>query len=429
MPFPSRALALAFGLAGLVATSACGPNVHSATVRGIGYVRMDAVVKHHPLYGQLKQLDDAIAAINLAAAAPHKPLTAAQIAAQTAILRREMADAQARTGKILAQKQADYSKREGEAVAAALVAAKVPGAGRFAAAQMSQASAAQARSAMQAAGKDFMDYQQSVIAQGNAAGAAVARQLQEQAGQKIRAKASQLQQNETDLSLQLSQQSAATRLSLKMRLGNLALDTATRKKLQDQLAAIHANDAKILAAQQQRDRATLAAYQTKVEGQTRAAIASALATINAQTRSKIESERNQVGAQIRSLGPPSLPPNLPSGVKATIAQLQQQYTAQFRADAQSTIAQYEATSSDLERQFAALHGADVGATGKAAAELASLQAQRADLYDKMLAQIRSEADRIAKAQGFSTVFTNITAAAGGYDMTNELIKDVEGLHE
>ena len=34
-------------------------------VRGTGYVRIDDVVKHHPLYPQLSQLDDAIAAINL----------------------------------------------------------------------------------------------------------------------------------------------------------------------------------------------------------------------------------------------------------------------------------------------------------------------------------------------------------------------------
>ena len=62
-------------------------------------------MKHHPLYGQLSQLDDGIAAINLAAAAPRVPLSASQIATQTADLNRELRDAQTRANKILAQKQ------------------------------------------------------------------------------------------------------------------------------------------------------------------------------------------------------------------------------------------------------------------------------------------------------------------------------------
>src|SRR5579872_7206205 len=87
-------------LAATVSASAllagCAPNVHSQSIRGTGYVRMDAVIKHHPLYGQLSQLDDAIAAINLEAAAPRVPLGASQIARETAQLNRELRDAQNR---------------------------------------------------------------------------------------------------------------------------------------------------------------------------------------------------------------------------------------------------------------------------------------------------------------------------------------------
>ena len=74
----SKSLILAMLLTAAV-LSGLRPDVHSTGVRGIGYVRLDEVVKHHPLYPQLSQLDDAIAAINLAAAAPHVPLSAAQM--------------------------------------------------------------------------------------------------------------------------------------------------------------------------------------------------------------------------------------------------------------------------------------------------------------------------------------------------------------
>ena len=77
---------------------------------------MDAVVKQHPLYGQLSQLDDAIAAINLSATAPHVPLSAAQIASETAQLNRQLRDAQNRANKILAAKAARLRQARRQAV-------------------------------------------------------------------------------------------------------------------------------------------------------------------------------------------------------------------------------------------------------------------------------------------------------------------------
>lgn len=154
-----------------------------------------------------------------------------------------------------------------------------------------------------------------------------------------------------------------------------------------------------------------------------------MGAIAQQTRAKLEERRNQVGSQLRSIGPPSLPANLPPNVQAQIATIHRQFVGQFQADAAKTVQEYNATKSDLDRQFAALHGADVGATGATAKELDALQKRRSDLYAQITAQVERDAKRIAKEQGFSIVFVNIWSAAGGYDLTNELIKDVESQHE
>lgn len=428
-------LASSFTLLAAVCTAAslftgCGRvDVHSPMVRGTGYLRIDDVVKHHPLYAQLSQLDDAIAAIDLQAAAPHVPLSAAQIAQETKELNKELVAAQDRANKILALKQQDYAKREQQAISAALAAAGVSGAGSYAAQQMSATSAQQAQAAAAAANQDFMAYQQSVVAQDSAASSAIARQLQEQATQKLRAKAEQLQQGETDLSLRLTQEDATQRLSIKTRLSNLALDETSRKQLQSQLAAIDAKESKAIASQRRADSATLAAYRAQLNAETGSAIRAQVGAIQGQTRAKLEERRNQVGAQLRSLGPAPLPSNLPAGVTAKITQIHKQFTALFQADAQKTIDDYNATKTDLDRQFAGLHGADVGATGAAAKELGALQKRRDDLSKEIVGQIQRDAQRIAKDQGFSIVFVNVHAASGGYDMTNELIKDVESLHE
>jgi hypothetical protein len=407
----------------------CAPNIHSAAIRGTGYVRIGEVVQHHPLYGQLSQLDDAIAAINLRSAIPQVPLGAAQIAARTAELNRELQAAQARANAILTQKQRDYAARESQAVNAALAAAGIHGSGAQAAQQMSGTSQQQASQAAQAAGADLMAYQQNVIAQNNAASSTIARQLQSQAAQKYRAKAEQLQQTETDLSLRLTQQDAPSRLAIKTRLSNLALDPTARKQAQEQLAAIDAREAAAINAQHNADAATLRAYRGQLDRETGDAIRSQVGAIQAQTRGKLEERRNEVGAQLRSLGPPSMPSNVPSNVQARIAQIHHQFVGQFQADAAKTVQEYQATKSDLDRQFAALHGADVGATGAAGKELASLQTRRTQLYGQMVAQIERDATRVAKERGFSIVFVDIWSAAGGYDLTNELIKDVESQHE
>jgi hypothetical protein len=412
-----RARLLVLGAAAAIAAAGCGPDVHSSSVRGIGYVRVDEAVKKHPLYPQLTQLDDAIAVINLQFAGPKVPLSAKQIVAQTGVLNRELRAAQDRANKILAQKQRDYAQREQQAVAAALSAAGIKGAGALAAQQMSGASANQAAQAAQAANAGLMAYQQDVIAQDSAASSSVQRQLQAQADQKYRAKAEQLQQNETDLALRLTQQDSGARLAVKMKLNNLALEPDARKQAQS------------LDAQRAADAATLRAYRAQLERETGNSIRSQVGAINAQTRVKLEERRNEVGSQLRSLGPPSLPSSLPAGVQAKIAQIHRQFVSQFQADAAKTVQQYTDTKSDLDRQYAALHGADVGATGAAGKELVSLQKRRGDLYKQIVTQVESDAGRIAKEQGFSVVFINIWAAAGGYDLTNQVIKDVESQHE
>jgi hypothetical protein len=414
--------------AAIVSLCACGVNVHSPSVRGTGYVRLEEVVKRHPLYSQLSQLDDAIAAITLQSAAPAVPLGARQIAAQTGELNRELREAQERANKILAQKQHDYIGREQQALTAALTAAGVPGAGAIAAQQMSGASASQAQEATRAANADLQAYQQSVVAQNNAATTSVANQFQAQASQKYRAKAEQLQQNETDLSLRLTQQDAASRLAIKMRLSNLAMDPAARQQAQSQLASLNAKESAQMNAQRNADAATLRAYRAQLDRETSDAIRGQVSAITAQTQAKLEEHRNQVGSQLSSL-PPAPAQNLPPKVQAQIAAIHKQYVGAFQADAGKTIAEYNATKDDLDRQFAALHGADVGATGAAAKELGSLQKRRSDLYQQIVEQVERDATRIAKDRGLTIVFVNVFAATGGYDMTNQVITDVESQHE
>lgn len=405
-------------------------DVHSDAVRGVAYVRIDDVIKAHPLYSQLKQINDAIAAIDLDATAPRPPLSPAEIATQTQELNKELKDAQDRANQIISQKQRDYAGQERQADIAALKAANIDPKAAGIGADINQTSQAQAQAAVQAAAQNYQAYQQSVISQDNAAANSVAQQLGKQADEKLRARAEQYQQEETDLSLRVAEGDATDRMALKTKLNTLALDADTRKSINEQLAALDKKEATAVNAMRARHARDLATYRDQLRSETGSAISRQIASIRSETNAKLSSAQASVGSQIRSLGGAPVPTvQIPPDVQKKLAAIHAETQTKFNADAQAAIDEYNATKSDLDQEFAVLHGQTTGAIGAEAKQLRDLRKRRDDLQSQIQAQIQREANRIAKEMGFSVVFDNVQAAAGGYDMTNDLIHDVESLHE
>jgi len=416
-------------LAGCAQQRADDPNV-----RGIGYVRIEEVLKKHPLYPQLAQIDDSIDALGLhslgAGAVPH---TGKQIAVQTKELNNELKAAQDRANGILRQKQLDYAQREQAAISAALAAAGAGTNGAQSAQAMQNISASQAQQVTAQANNDFAQYQQSVVSQSNAALQSIGAQLSARADRAFGQRATQLQERESQLSLELSQQDANKRLQLRMKLNGLALPDATRKQYREELAALDAREAAAVSAQRARDQQTLAAYRAQLNGQVRTEMAAQSAKIHADTQAKLQTRRNEVSqavsSQLQGLRPAAVPSNLPAATRDRIAQIDRTFKAQFQADAQKTIAQYQATKAELDARYAELQGADATATGAANSQLGQLQRERDDLYNKMVEQIRRDAGTVAAKRGLQVVLVNIEAAPGGIDLTNDVERDIESLHE
>ena len=157
------------------------------------------------------------------------------------------------------------------------------------------------------------------------------------------------------------------------------------------------------------------------------------AKIHADTQAKLQTRRNEVSqavsSQLQGLRPNAVPSNLPAATRDRIAQIDRTFKAQFQADAQKTIAQYQATKTELDARYAELQGADASATGAANTQLGQLQRERDDLYNKMVEQIRRDAGTVAAKRGLQVVLVNIEAAPGGIDLTNDVERDIESLHE
>ncbi len=450
LPVLNKPRALAAAIALIVLAAGCGKNAarpggppSAARSGAVGYVRMDDLVKRHPLYSQLSRLDDSVAALQLRSVlAMNGPaLPPDQLRREQREIQREFDAAARRARAALKQKQDEYAKREAEAIRAALAAAGHAGAGPGGSAiagAINSELQRQARSVNAGAEKNLAAYRKQLLDQDSATLSALQRSLNESAARTYRNKVEQLQKQEADYALKLAQDSAADRLSLRAKLSNLVLDEAQREEARKAIEALDRKQADALAAMKNRDSATLAALQKQLHDSTLADLSRRAGTMRAATLAKINRRelevRRQLTMQMAALpasggGVPGVPKDLPAALRAQLEALHKKYQDEFNKDAKTTLDQFEKTRGDLARRLARLEGVDTTAVAGSNRELDVLEKQRRELYDQMVAQIGREVKIVAARRGINVVLSDVMAPAGGIDLTPDAEKDIESLHE
>jgi hypothetical protein len=239
----------------LLALSACAGHSPDATPDAtpqaadgrVGYVRMEELVKVHPLYSQLAHLDEDMQALQLQSVGPNVARNGADIATAERSLQHELEVAADRTKKILGQKQAEYARREQAAIAAAIGATSGAGpSGAGIAGNVARDARAQQQDAARLAQANFEAYRRQVVDQSNAAASSLQESLAERATRTVRAKAEELTKSEADFALQQVTEDAPERLSLRTKLSNLALDDDSRADVKKQLDALDAKESDAL---------------------------------------------------------------------------------------------------------------------------------------------------------------------------------------
>jgi len=443
MPSAVRAGAL---LVALVALAACtkpasdAPSRSAADSGRIGYVRMDDLVKVHPLYSELIGYDESIEALNLRAVVPDVAKPDAEIVKAEATLQRELGAAAEHTRRVLADKSRVYQLREEQAIALALRASggQAPSAAAIAR-QIDATAQVQTSSVAAQANRDFDTYRKTLEVQDTAELRAAQAALAGRADRMYRAKQDQLQAAESSLSLAQASRDASERLSLRTRLSSLALDDDARDAVRNELAAIDRREADALGAMKNRDAQTMAAYAAQLRASVAHDMQAKAAQIHARSIAKLNAReadlrREFAGgaatvAAIPGAGPGAARKDLAPQMQATLKALHENYQKQFNADAQSTIDEFKRTRDDLQRRYESLRGIDASAQSGAAAQITVLTKKRADLYSQMVAQIGREVRLLAAARGISIVVTDPVANAGGVDLTSDAEKDIESLHE
>ncbi|MBV8197271.1 MAG: hypothetical protein JO263_03995, partial [Candidatus Eremiobacteraeota bacterium] len=211
------------------------------------------------------------------------------------------------------------------------------------------------------------------------------------------------------LGFDLAKRNAGERLSLRLRLQGLHLTAPTRRLLQSRLAALDRGEQAAVAAQARRDADVLAAYRQTLAREGDAAVA----TLSSQLRSKA-----QVNLALR-LGvsraePATIVPNLSERVRAFAANLSGARTA----DAITT--SLNETARELPQRFAAVARADRESAAAIAAQIATLQRNRAQLYRSIVAHIGRLAQQLAQRRGLSQVVVAASPPRDSVDVTAAL---------
>jgi hypothetical protein len=442
----AAALAVLCCTAGLL-LAGCGKGGSSASssqsakpLGAVGYVRMDALLKRHPLYSQLARLDDDMAALQLKSIGTGPTLAPAALKKEQAALQREFQQASDRAKAELDRKQGEYRQRESDAVRQALGAAggAAGSSGASIQAGIQRQYQQQAQVVAGDAQKNLDAYRKQLIGQDRQAIVALQRSLNDSAARSYRTKVEQLQKKEADYALQLATEDSAERLSLRAKLSNLVLDDVTREEARKALEAIDRKEADALAAMKNRDGITLVALQKQLRDQTSAELGRQAGDMKIRTVAKINKRELETRAQMISklgglpataAGGAALPATLSPDMRAKLEALHKKYQDDFSKDAKTTIDEFEKTRTDLAQRFARLQGVDAGAQAGSNKQFDALQKQRNELYDQMVAQIGREIKFVAARRGINVVFSDIIAPAGGIDLTADAEKDIESLHE
>jgi hypothetical protein len=395
----------------------------------VGFVRMQQLIKAHPLYGQLHQIELSIDALSLRSLGPAVGQTGSDLSKQDAELQKELDEATARTKQILAQKQVEYQREENAAIDAALAAAGRAGSGKPVAANVGATAQQQASGVSAQMSRNLQAYAKTLDAQARAQVVAYQKAVSQRLDRQYQAKANELQSKESEFALSLATKDAPQRLELRTRLSNLALDNSARQQVRQQLDALDRSEADQVSAMHARDQQALAQLRSQLRAQGQREVDAGVAKIRAETQQKMAAAGRGAAAPSSVPGPSVAAVDLPPDLKARLEALHKEYQDRFSRDAQATIEQFKKTRDELQQRYNELHGIDVASSASLQKELTSLQSEHEKLYQQIVDQINREVRIVAQEKGVTTVLSEVAGDGQGIDLTEPAKKEIESLHE
>jgi len=426
-------------LAGCARATSIAPATQASGSVGVGYVRMDALLKTHPLYSELVRLDDDVVALELQVAGAASQRSDAQIAQAAQAMRRDLQTAQDRTQEKLAEKQSAYIQQENTAIAEILALGGVAAqSANVIEGQIAQASHEQVKSVDEQARKNFQEFRLGMIAQSDAALSSVRASLLDRADRAYRMRSDAYGQKEAAFMLDQAHRDALEQLLLRARLTDLALDKQAQAQNQARLDAIGKQEGDELRVVHNRDQAALSFYQKQLDDDKQAQESRDAQEMRVRTNAKVSEGAAQTRVRLlEQLGTITASPRVPGAAAGVLSPVlrdkltafHKRYQATYVEDAQRTVRQFAKTAEELSARFDRLAGIDAAAQEGARKEIEGLRKQREDLYGQMIGQIDREVKVVAGRRGIGIVVAKVVISGNAVDLTRDAAESIESLHE
>ncbi|TAM89262.1 hypothetical protein EPN42_07910 [bacterium] len=435
---PVLAVSLASGCSGARAgpqqtqSARSAQSAPSAAARPAGVraasVDVAALMAAHPFYETLRQYDREIAALRATETIPGLTNNAAAFDHDTAALRNDLTGAAAHMRSLAALQANDNERREDDAVTALLAATDDSAAnGQTIGAQVQQDYRSQYAALRGNAETDMARYRDAVLTQERSALAAFAHTILNGTQRAYNARSQQFAEKEAALDMDVVRQQAAERLSLRLRLQNLALTRSERANILGELKALNDSEGDAVAVQHRQDAAALAQFRNRLRTRARTAYKNTSKELQARSAANLAARARVFRVQVAAAsGPPQNIVGSPAAMSSMHAQVEEFHRADsghFRSGALAMSSAFGSARDDLLARFTRLHDEDAAVRRDAHSQIAALKRDREALRGEIAAAIMRDARRAARAHGLSAVYPSNTAPRGSLDLTSAVRAD------
>jgi hypothetical protein len=357
----------------------------------VGYIDLPRLVAAHPLHKVLDGYDREIAGLRATRTVPGLVDPAASATQAAAALRRDAANARRQVARIASV----GAQRDPALEARALAAVRASHGGRESAMTAYAAALARETSAT-------MRGYEAATAQSTARAFAARQQ--------------QLREKELALAYDIARRDAGARLALRANLADIRLEAAKRARLEAQLAALSRRESAAVAALHAQDAPVLARYRDQLAREAAAA--------NAQMASHLRSKANaNLALRVSVLRSAAESARLVPDVPERLAAFGSSY--RLESDAAAIQGGLRGAAADVPQRFAQLAAADRASRADVSTQLANLQRDRAEVYRAMIAQITRDAERLGQQRGMRIVMSS-PRPKGSVDVTGVIEREESG---
>jgi hypothetical protein len=363
-----------------LAVALVGATPHAAPA---GFVDLSKALAAHPLQAVLAGYDRGIAALRSTRSLPGLAEPAARAQNEAAALQRDANLARSRVAEIAARDAGQDQAREREALASVLASHN-------------------------AADTEMAAYRNE-LARGTAANlAAYEESIAQRNERALAARQQQLREQELTLAFKLARQHGGQRFILTLKLRELHLDKERRERLEAELSALNRSESNAVAMMRRTNTAILEGYRADLQRDAAGANARMAAQLRSTAAANLTLRLQVLQAEARTA---AMLPNLPMALTSFAASYRSQ------SDAAVIVNGLRTSSQKLSQHFTQLGEAARRSQRETEAQIGTLKANRDSLYRSMIAQIKRDAERLARERGLTGVVVAGTRPNDSVDLT------------